>query len=52
MDVDGPAASTSANPLSYLEHQEASAPDQFKPWWTKIRTAYEKKSVAIFLHCA
>ncbi|RSH93921.1 26S proteasome regulatory subunit [Saitozyma podzolica] len=43
MDVDRPAGSSSSSPLSYLEHQEASASAELKPWWTKIRTAYERK---------
>ncbi|KAK4684290.1 26S proteasome regulatory subunit N9, partial [Tremellales sp. Uapishka_1] len=41
MDIDKPSSSTS--PLSYLEHQEAASPAEFKPWWSRIRTAYEKK---------
>ncbi|ORX33766.1 putative proteasome regulatory particle subunit [Kockovaella imperatae] len=43
MDVDGPKASSSTNPLLYLEQQEAASPAQLKSWWTKIRTSYEKK---------
>lgn len=31
------------SPLSYLERQEAGASAQLRPWWTKLRTAYERK---------
>lgn len=41
MDVD--ASSSGSNPLLFLEKQEAAASAQLKPYWTKIRTAYEKK---------
>ncbi|ORY28276.1 hypothetical protein BCR39DRAFT_535243 [Naematelia encephala] len=44
MDIDVPAASSSStSPLTYLEQQEASSPAELKPWWTRIRTAYERK---------
>lgn len=46
MDIDQPAGSSSAaNPLSFLEKQEAAAPAALQSSWTKIRTAYEKKCV-------
>lgn len=47
MDIDKPTASSSTSPLSYLEHQEASAPSDLKPLWTKLRTQYEKKWAAL-----
>lgn len=50
MDVDQ-TAGPSSNPLAYLEHEEASAPAALKSFWTRIRTAYEKKSVQSLAGC-
>ncbi|WWD01176.1 hypothetical protein V866_008116 [Kwoniella sp. B9012] len=48
MEIDVPAStskstSTSTSPLPYLEQQVSSAPEELKPLWTKIKSAYEKK---------
>ncbi|WVQ98920.1 hypothetical protein IAU59_006051 [Kwoniella sp. CBS 9459] len=46
MEIDPPAStstSTSTSPVPYLEAQQSSAPEELKPWWGKIKNAYEKK---------
>lgn len=43
MDVDPPIAVNPMSPLSYLEQQEAGSSDELKTWWTRIRTAYERR---------
>ncbi|GMK55133.1 hypothetical protein CspeluHIS016_0201890 [Cutaneotrichosporon spelunceum] len=43
MDIDQPTSSAAANPLAFLEQQEAAAPPSLQPAWTEIRTTYEKK---------
>ncbi|WRT67337.1 uncharacterized protein IL334_004307 [Kwoniella shivajii] len=42
MEIDTPASS-STSPIPYLEQQVSSAPEQFKPLWSKIKSTYEKK---------
>ncbi len=55
MDVDTPAAgpSSAANsstapaqsPAAYIEQHEARAQGDAKAWWTRLRTAHERKCV-------
>ncbi|WWD16129.1 hypothetical protein CI109_100554 [Kwoniella shandongensis] len=42
MEID-PPASSSTSPVPYLEHQASTAPEELKPWWNKIKSAYERK---------
>nr|KIR46678.1 26S proteasome regulatory subunit N9 [Cryptococcus bacillisporus CA1280] len=42
MDID-PPASSSTSPVAYLDAQLVSAPEELKPWWTKIKDQYERK---------
>ncbi|RXK36242.1 26S proteasome regulatory subunit N9 [Tremella mesenterica] len=38
MDID-----TAPGPSTWLEQQEIAAPSELKDWWTRIRSAYERK---------
>lgn len=50
MEID-PPASSSTSPVAYLDAQLASAPEELKPWWTKIKDQYERKCVTSLGHC-